>query len=208
LSGADVIILTRGGGSSEELSAFNTAEVATAVASCNTPVISAVGHETDTTLADCAADMRASTPSAAAELCAPSTDILARSADVMELRLKNAFEDCLKRRGESLSRLEMRLRSVSPDAKILNSADKLDGLEARLRAAVLRSLDANNSKLEKSAAALSALSPYNVLERGYTLTMKDGTAVTDKSQLSAGDEITVRFKDFAVTAEITGFTDV
>lgn len=207
-SEADVIILARGGGSFEDLMPFNTEEVALAVAGCVTPVISAVGHETDTTLADYAADMRAPTPSAAAELCAPTVELMAQATDSMQFRLQSAFSDSLKLRAEAIENLEMRLRTASPDANILNSIDRLENIDGRLEKAARNIIAAKSAKLEKNAAALSALSPYNVLDRGYTITLKNGMAVTNADQLKENDEVTIRFRDFAVTAKITGFTGI
>jgi exodeoxyribonuclease VII large subunit len=207
-SNADVIILTRGGGSFEDLMPFNTEEVALAVARCKTPVISAVGHETDTTLADYAADKRAPTPSAAAEICAPTADIMAKAVDSMQAKLQQAFEKNLALRFAAVDVLTEKLRTLSPDSEILSGADRLSSLNLRLEKAAEKYLAANNARLEKCAEKLEALSPYNVLERGYSIVLKNGETVTDRSKLKENDEVTIRFGDFAVNAIITGFADI
>ena len=224
--GCDVLILTRGGGSYEDLMAFNTEEVARAVALCETPIISAVGHETDTTLADYAADMRAPTPSAAAELCAPEAEQLIDTAEYMAERLNDCFGrylDSLEARTEYLGkrladnspigrieREEERLRVLTDkmhaaiDRDIERKETALGGVTLRLGKAYERFTDEKRSRFEKLAAQLEALDPYRVLERGYTITMKDGAPVISAEALGVGDEITIRFRDRTVSARITG----
>lgn len=225
-SGCDVIILTRGGGSSEDLMAFNTEEVATAVAECDTPVISAVGHETDTTLADYAADLRAPTPSAAAELCAPDIEQIIGAVSFMERRLADSFTARTSSAEQNLARLDAMLRSCSPLGRLEQEEEHIANLDIRMKTSAARSIDAANAKLgtlsirldsayenrigsaqsriDKLATQLEALDPYRVLERGYTITMKDGAPVTNAGLLKEGDEIVIRFRDSSVTARITG----
>lgn len=223
--GCDVLILTRGGGSYEDLMAFNTEEVARAVALCETPIISAVGHETDTTLADYAADMRAPTPSAAAELCAPEAEQLIGTAEYMAERLNDCFGgylDSLEARAEYLGK---RLADNSPIGRIEREEERLRVLSDKMRAAIDRDIerketalggvtlrlgkayerftDEKRSRFEKLDAQLEALDPYRVLERGYTITMKDGAPVISAEALGVGDEITIRFRDRTVSARIT-----
>lgn len=204
-SGADVIILTRGGGSFEDLMPFNSETVALAVADCRTPVISAVGHETDTTLADYAADVRAPTPSAAAEICAPTVDVMRQACESMLTRIRDSFEKTLDLKTQELEKLCARFTAASPEANISGAEEKLGSLDGRMKNAAERIIAEKAARLEKSAAALSALSPYKVLERGYTLTLKNGEAITDAAQLKENDEVTIRFRDLAVTAKVTGF---
>ena len=224
-SGCDVIILTRGGGSSEDLMAFNTEEVATAVAECNTPVISAVGHETDTTLADYAADVRAPTPSAAAELCAPELEQILGTVAYMERRLADSFDTYIAAAEKSLDMVDMKLHGCSPLGRLEHEAEHIKNIDIRMKAASEKLLSANSTKLEaletklgsafasrinkeenrigKLAAQLETLDPYRVLERGYTITMKNGVPVTSAEMLDIGDEIVIRFRDSSVTARIT-----
>lgn len=207
-SGVDVIILARGGGSFEDLMPFNTEEVALAVAACKTPVISAVGHETDTTLADYAADVRAPTPSAAAEICAPLLENMKAAVDEMLRRLNEAFISDIDGRVARFAEIEKRLENSSPLKDIEKNEKVLDDTLRRLNTSYKKILNCLETRLEKKLAALRAMDPYKVLERGYAITLKNGAAVTKVEQLSEGDEVTIRFKDFAVTAKITGCAEI
>ena len=200
-SGADTIILARGGGSDEDLMAFNTEAAAMAVFECETPVITAVGHETDTTLVDYAADLRAPTPSAAAELAVPMMSQLVGTVEVMEQRLATAMLESLERRKAQLQKLDSDLMLSSPAAVISREEKKLGELSIRLENNIRKRLDNETMLLDKYAAQLSALSPFNILGRGYSITMKNGVPV-GASELSAGDEIAVRFSDGTAIADI------
>ncbi|SDA17031.1 Exodeoxyribonuclease VII large subunit [Ruminococcus sp. YE71] len=202
--GCDVIIVTRGGGAYDTLSAFNTEEVAMAIADCVTPVISAVGHEIDTTLADYAADRRESTPTAAAEVCAPDISVLTAAADAELARLGAAFEKQLESRRAELERLSYRLASAGPYHSLEKSKTALEGLSARLGRAYSAELMKRNARLENVTGKLMALSPFNVLERGYTITLKSGVPVTRPEQLSEGDTVEIRFSGFTAEAVIRG----
>lgn len=202
-SGADVLILTRGGGSFEDLMPFNSEQVALAVAACRTPVISAVGHETDTTLADYAADVRAPTPSAAAEICAPTAETLISALDVMSARLKNAYE---KRIAFLLDRIERTYEYVvahDPAAEISCKVKQLDDISNKILRNYSVIIASKVSKLDFAAAKLKALDPLAVLERGYSVTMKDGRLISSADDVEAGDEIVVRFCGFTVTAKVS-----
>ncbi len=225
ISGCDVIILTRGGGSYEDLMAFNTEEVALAVSQCRTPIISAVGHETDTTLADYAADVRAPTPSAAAEICAPQIEQLLGAVDFMKKRLSDGMETALRLAEQRLDEYETRLTASSPADRISREGERLTALSARMRSAAERItergesslaalrlrlgnaeeqyLNAAQSRFGSLSARLEALDPYKVLERGYVIAMKDGSPVTDPAALGINDEIVIRFRDRSITARVT-----
>ena len=200
-SGADTIILARGGGSDEDLMAFNTEKAALAVFECETPIITAVGHETDTTLVDYAADLRAPTPSAAAELAVPMMSQLVGTVELMEQKLSEAMLDRISRLDGRLSELDTALRLSSPTVRITNEEKKLESLSLRLDNSIKKRLESESMLVDKYAAQLSALSPFNILDRGYSITMKDGVPV-NASGLSAGDEINVRFTDGTASAEI------
>ncbi len=208
LSGADVVILTRGGGSFEDLMPFNTEEVALAVSACKTPVISAVGHETDTTLADYAADMRAPTPSAAAEMCAPTTELMLGALDSVTARLDSSFVKMLSLRSEKLEALSAAIERSDPLSEIKRRSGLLDLLEKDMQRAVRSVISEQINTLENLSGRLKALDPLSVLDRGYTITMKDGQPVSSADDINIGDDIVIRFKDFAAEARITGFTDV
>ena len=201
VSGADTLILARGGGSEEDLKPFDTETVALAIHRCQTPLISAVGHETDTTLADYAADLRAPTPSAAAELAVPHISELFGALDIMTQRLVTAFSAGIARRESRLSGLVSELRLASPELRLVKAQSRLESLTGSLTAAMKQRLDSSSMLLDKYASQLFALSPFNILERGYSITMKNGSAVS-ASDLSAGDEITVRFADGSAEAEV------
>lgn len=201
VSGADTLILARGGGSEEDLKPFDTETVALAIHRCQTPLISAVGHETDTTLADYAADLRAPTPSAAAELAVPHISGLFGALDIMTQRLVTAFSAGIARRESRLSGLASELRLASPELRLVKAQSRLESLTGSLTAAMKQRLDSSSMLLDKYASQLFALSPFNILERGYSITMKNGSAVS-ASDLSAGDEITVRFADGSAEAEV------
>ena len=200
-SGADTIILARGGGSDEDLMAFNTEKAALAVFECETPIITAVGHETDTTLVDYAADLRAPTPSAAAELAVPMMSQLVGTVELMEQKLSEAMLDRISRLDRRLSELDTALRLSSPTVRITNEEKKLESLSLRIDNSIKKRLESESMLVDKYAAQLSALSPFNILDRGYSITMKDGVPV-NASGLSAGDEINVRFADGTASAEI------
>ena len=207
-SGADVVILTRGGGSFEDLMPFNTEEVALAVSACRTPVISAVGHETDTTLADHAADMRAPTPSAAAELCAPTTEIMLGALDSLKQRLDNSFLQLISDKKDAVGSLSGVITRYDPCAEISRKKDMLDSLCKDMSRSMLAVISRKQNKLENISGSLKALDPLSVLDRGYTITLKNGQPVTGADDIDIGDDIVIRFKDFSAEAKITAITDV
>jgi exodeoxyribonuclease VII large subunit len=168
----DVIVLARGGGSFEDLLPFSDERVVRAVAGCPVPVVSAVGHEQDTPLCDLAADVRASTPTAAARLVVPDLDELLASLERARATLGRGARRSLERHGERLS------ASV-----------------ARLRRASSLLVERRRADLERSAAKLRALSPLGTLERGYAIVRHEGTAVRSAAALSSGDPIDVRLAE-------------
>lgn len=166
----DVILLARGGGSIEDLWAFNDERVVRAVAASEAPVISGVGHQTDFTLVDFAADVRAPTPTAAAELATPLTleDLLAGIERFQE-RLILAVESALERRKRDLQQLEARLRFVSPAHRLQMEQQRLDERIRRLTGAVAQGLEREALQLKGLERRLQALSPLAVLSRGYAI---------------------------------------
>ena len=200
-SGADTIILARGGGSDEDLMAFNSEKTVMAVYECETPIITAVGHETDTTLVDYASDLRAPTPSAAAELAVPMMSQLIGTVELMERRLSDAVLERISAYGQKLSELDTALRLASPAVRIAGEEKKLGELSLRLENSVKKRIERESMLVDKYAAQLSALSPFNILGRGYSITMKNGVPVV-AADLSAGDEIAVLFADGTAKAEI------
>lgn len=199
---ADVLIFGRGGGSAEDLSAFNSEVVARAVYNSRIPTISAVGHQTDYSIADLVADRRAPTPSAAAELAVPELGVITAAIDgTMQQIGRNAA----RRLDDSSRVLEAKMAlitALSPRTRLNNSEQRLDELSARIRTSVHTRLDRAEHSLMASADMISALNPLAVLSRGYSLTSGEGGVVTSASQLKPGDEITVRFSDGSARARV------
>lgn len=201
--GVDTIIVGRGGGSIEDLWAFNTEEVADAVYNCKTPIISAVGHETDFTICDFVADLRAPTPSAAAELAVPDINNEFINLQGLELMLDKNIENIVQ--GEE-ARLDY-IMNKSPLADI----DKLFDFQTSVIESYAKNIRLHyetilNSKafdLKKNAAMLDALSPLAVIGRGYTITEKDGAVLTDVLNANVGDSIVTKFKNGTLVSEIT-----
>ena len=200
--GADTIILARGGGSLEDLMPFNTEEVAMAVSACRTPVITAVGHETDTSVVDYVADLRAPTPSAAAELASPQMSELMGAVDLMTGKMKTALENSFAKKNERIIDISGRLKLLSPEKRLENNFSELNRKTEKLDVLVDKKIRLNESRLDRYTAQLSALSPLNVLERGYSITAKDNKVVTKGEQLSVGDVVEITFSDIKRQAQI------
>jgi exodeoxyribonuclease VII large subunit len=213
VAGLDVVIIGRGGGSAEDLWAFNDEQVVRAVAGCRVPVISAVGHEVDTTLCDWAADVRAPTPSAAAELAVAVHEELREALAVAHARLARGLARVLDRERRELERLSARLdlrrvtsdrrqaldellarlRLLHPRERLARDRAGLERLEAGLAARTREALAARRRGLLVAMGKLDALSPLRVLERGYSITTRpDGRAVRAAEEVGVGDELEVR----------------
>ncbi len=201
-SGADTIILARGGGSAEDLMPFNSEKTAVAVAECSTPIISAVGHETDTTLADYAADMRAPTPSAAAELATPDMADMKNALSLMNVRLDKAVKARLERMSDRLDRMAVRVRAYSPQRRLESDEKRLEAADDKLRLVMDSRLKLLSMRLDRYAAQIVMLSPFNVLGRGYSMTHKEGRLISSVSEISKGDKVSVRLSDGEFTASI------
>ena len=190
---ADVLIVGRGGGSTEDLWAFNEESVARAVAASDIPVISAVGHETDFTICDFAADLRAPTPSAAAELAVPDSMEERGVLYSFEMRMHRAMTGRLR---QARLQLEQYSRSAGlRDPKRIFAPYRLalDHAGERLDRAASQRLGRERERFAHLCAKLDALSPMKVLVRGYAIAEKDGAAVTDARVLSPGDALRIRF---------------
>jgi exodeoxyribonuclease VII large subunit len=203
----DVLIVGRGGGSLEDLWAFNEEIVARAIFASNIPVISAVGHETDFTIADFVADLRAPTPSAAAEVAVP--DIFELKAGLLGLKqhLAVLIKNRVNAEREFLINTEKQLNLISPSNKILNSRTELVNINEKLINTMLLKLNNEKAKISVLASKLNALSPLEVLSRGYAISYKEASPVTSVKQVAAGDNIKVVVKDgelFATVNEVRG----
>ncbi|MBE6872223.1 MAG: exodeoxyribonuclease VII large subunit [Ruminococcaceae bacterium] len=203
----DVLIVGRGGGSIEDLWAFNDENVARTVASCNVPVISAVGHETDFTICDFAADMRAPTPSAAAELAVPSCAELAQKLQNVKTRLVSDVSKKIQVYRQKTQFLASRKVLQNPIYLIEDRRMNVEFLTRRMSAAMALKEKMARERFTRAAAKLDALSPLAVLARGYAIAQTDRKIIKSKNDVSAGDEITVRVADGnikAITIEQTG----
>lgn len=201
--GMDLLICGRGGGSFEDLSAFNTEAVARCLHGCSTPVISAVGHETDFTVADMAADLRAPTPSAAAELAAPDITLLYGRLNALEKALTDGFLNGLDERYRKLENTSRRLESLNPRERAVRLREQFSQAERRLDAAYKLKLGVCGGRLAEKAAALDGLSPLKTLSRGYSLIYKGEKLVNSAGELSAGDKVDIRLSDGTVSAVIS-----
>jgi len=191
----DCLVVTRGGGSLEDLWAFNEEIVVRAIHASRVPVISAIGHEIDVTLADLVADVRALTPSEAAELVAPAADDLLARFRQTEKRLSAALRWRLAAAKSSLDTIATHRAFRRPLERIEDLARQLDDLDARANRALRQRLLLARSQVQQQAARLESLSPLSVLSRGYSLTQRasDGQIVRDAAELELGDEIVTRF---------------
>ena len=223
LAGVDVIITGRGGGSMEDLWAFNEEIVARAIAESPIPVISAVGHETDTTIADFAADARASTPSNAAEMAVPDRREIIEGLRDIRRHLSGAVDVLMQERRYDLLTLQRRMEAVRPEQRVASIQARTDALRLRLNAAVDGQLPAlahrigmagmrldgamdriisrPQERIDKARARLAALNPAAVLERGYALVMDGSHVVASAKTANDIDQMTLRFRDGSVAVQ-------
>uniref|UniRef100_A0A7C4QPB4 Exodeoxyribonuclease 7 large subunit n=1 Tax=Schlesneria paludicola TaxID=360056 RepID=A0A7C4QPB4_9PLAN len=191
----DVVICGRGGGSLEDLWAFNTEVVARAIAACAVPVVSAVGHEIDVTIADLVADRRALTPSEAAELVVPDQAELRGGLEQLRRRMRSALRRRVEAARWQLDGLASRRCFTRPLDRLHELATATDELADKLQRGIRQRLDAERAGLAALAGRLEALSPLHVLSRGYSVTYRvaDGSLVRDAAVLQPGDRLTTRF---------------
>lgn len=201
-AGCDVIIVGRGGGSSEDLSVFNTEVVARAIYGCKVPIISAVGHEVDFTIADLTADLRAPTPSAAAELAVPDIRQLADNVVSYENRCHKAFDTLWEKRFSEFTALSAKLAACSPESKLKLSEEKISVLKSRADTAAIRIIEKYDARLSETAARLESLSPLKVMARGYSLVYSGEELVRSSADISEGQTVTLRFDKGGAEAEI------
>jgi len=202
LGDVDVLIVGRGGGSIEDLWAFNEEVVARAIAGSRIPVISAVGHEVDFTIADFVADVRAATPTAAAELAVRDRAELVDALSTLERRMSDDVEAMLRRHRQELSYL-LRSRGLARPLDLVRShQQRVDDLTHRsglgLRAALVRT----HERLRLLEAKLGALSPLSVLDRGFAIIERDGAPITRSSMLASGDGVSIRMADGSKAARV------
>lgn len=204
---ADTIIVGRGGGSLEDLWAFNEEIVARAIFESKIPVISAVGHETDFTISDFVADLRASTPSAAAELAVPSTEEMYKlfKSDVKRLiyLFEHKYTDAEKRYNNAVNTNDFKYFAE----KIYDNQIYGEQLYKRLERSMVNSINNKKMLLSKTASTMENISPLNVLKRGYSLVYKDDKLISDTQQLYVGDKVKIRLSKGSVRAVVEGMEE-
>lgn len=204
---ADLLIVGRGGGSIEDLWAFNDEQVALAIYHSQIPVISAVGHEPDVTISDYVADLRAATPSNAAELAVPDQDALRQSLDAQVSAMAAALTRQIKASRQHLNALAASPALQSPTGYLEQKRQQLLLLKNRLISAQNQSIAARKQKYIAAAAKLDAMSPLKVLTRGYSMTRKeDGTVVRSVSQTEIGERVRISLEDGTLCATVMNNT--
>jgi exodeoxyribonuclease VII large subunit len=200
----DLILLVRGGGSLEDLQPFNTETVARAIVRAPVPVLTGVGHEVDVTIADLAADLRAPTPSAAAELALPDRSAARSQVARSTERLRRAALGRLERMRERLARERDALRAVAPSARLANQRTRLRAAGRGLGRGIRARAERARGRFTALAAQLDALSPLAILDRGYALVRRqsDGALVLGPDQVSAGDRVAIRVAEAEVDAAV------
>lgn len=200
--GVDLIIIGRGGGSTEDLWGFNDERLARTVAASEIPVVSAVGHEVDFTICDFVADLRAATPSAAAELSLPDKEDLNRQVSALVTRLTGAQTTRLRRLRTRVEQLSAAKVLTSPEGAYRLRRETVEGLSKRLNLSVGRHLTHKRQSLERVVAGLGALNPLAVLGRGYALVQTgEARVIPAAAELQVGDRVSLRFADG--TARVT-----
>lgn len=202
----DVIIIGRGGGSMEDLWCFNDERLVRQIVACHTPIISAVGHETDFTLCDYAADLRAPTPSAAAELASVKMEQLEERLEILADRTKRAAGHCLAQKEQQLQRLSLQLAHLTPERRLQEYAEKLQNLWNMIQSSEKSVIIKKQEALRLQSARLQALDPMARLAGGYSMVLKDGRVLSSIQQVQEGDHLQVRLYDGTLrvlTEEVT-----
>lgn len=201
--GVDTIIVGRGGGSIEDLWAFNEEIVARAIFDCNTPVISAVGHETDVTIADFVADLRAPTPSAAAELAVDEYDTIIDQLMYYKRNLNYEFKDKLSIYKNDIERYKLKLEMLSPKSQIREKRQYTIDIGERLRNAMLNKIKLRRHELSLYIERMNGLSPVNKLNQGYSYVEdKNGNTVNDIAKVKKGDELKINVSNGIILADV------
>ena len=206
--GVDVIIAGRGGGSMEDLWAFNEEKVARAIFECRTPIISAVGHETDTTIADYVADLRAPTPSAAAELAVTDYWQLMSGLELYRNQLADRLEQKIHNDRQRAEYLRLRLLQASPEYQLREKKQYAADLEERLKRSMDQKLTDRKHKIALYAERLDGVSPLKKLQQGYSYTeASDGQALRSVSQVAPSDLLLIHVTDGTIQAEVKEWTE-
>jgi len=200
----DVLILARGGGSLEDLWAFNDERLARAMLRCPIPIVTGIGHEIDFTIADFVADVRAPTPTGAAQLVVPDAQAWRQRLAQLAVRFAAAARRTLRSEQAGLDTLVRRLQQAHPGARLQQHGQRLDELEARLRLALRTHLAAGAARLDGVARALQAISPLATLGRGFAVVTRsaDGALITDADQLAVGEAFDARLAHGSLRATV------
>ena len=204
---ADVIVIGRGGGSTEDLWAFNDENLARTVADSRVPVISAVGHESDFTICDFVADRRAPTPSGAAEMAVPDRRELKKTLGHLAARMTRCEKERIEYERGILKRFAASRALARPEALLAPLCQRLDERSERLDRALLRVLERKRGDLAHACAALEARNPLTVLSRGYAVVTKNGNPVTKTTDAEVGDRLQVRLSDGTLAVRVEAGTD-
>ncbi|MBQ4274296.1 MAG: exodeoxyribonuclease VII large subunit, partial [Clostridia bacterium] len=199
----DVIILGRGGGSAEDLWAFNDEYLARAVASCSIPIISAVGHESDFTICDFVADRRAPTPSAAAEIAVPDMGEILRGLASVGAGLQTSMQKLIVQERRILNQITQSRVFSRPEQMLDGFRQRLDEGEAELTRAVEQTLLQKRQSTAALAGKLQALNPLSILSRGYATVSREGTTITCIKQINDKDTLDIRMADGSVRATVS-----
>jgi exodeoxyribonuclease VII large subunit len=203
IKGLDLIVLTRGGGSREDLWPFNDESLAYAISASRVPVVSAVGHEIDTSVSDLVADYRAATPTHAATNIFPDLREVLQRIDGLDVRLRSGMDQRLLQTGRRIDELDRRL--VSSGSRVVErAASSVQQAESRLKSGLQRRMTELETNLIRQAAVLESLSPLKVLSRGYSVTLADDgkRVVRSASEIMAGDAIETRLPDGRVISRV------
>lgn len=197
---AELIIFGRGGGSAEDLSCFNSEEVAREIFASRIPTISAVGHETDFTIADFVADMRAPTPSAAAELAVPDMREMLSQLTDMKRMLGRTLNRLIDNKLVAVKLIDGNIKLSSPQRRLVLNEQKIDAVSDRIKSQIKVLVDSREHSLMRTAAVVEALNPLAVLMRGYSITTLDGKAVVSVDEIKENDRIKIRVSDGVINA--------
>lgn len=203
LTTVELIIVGRGGGSMEDLWAFNEECVARAIAACRTPVVSAVGHETDFTIADFAADVRAATPSAAAELAAPQKEELRQNVASLRRDVAMALTQAIGEKRQMLQVAQSRLKAASPAYRQKLLLNRIQLARQRLETVLTSQLTSRSHRMQAALLRLRSSGPVETMRRGYAVLTLDGHAVRSAAELQAGSALCIRLADGCADAVVS-----
>ena len=200
----DILIIARGGGSNEDLSAFNDETLTRELFACKIPCISAVGHEIDTTLIDYVSDLRVSTPTGAAEAATPDQAEIRAALLGAEDALDTAIKNVLSKKRDLLNNLSARPFFKNPSSNYAKAKEEVQQLSKRLSISLGHILEKNKSQIESLSSKLNALNPRNVINRGYSMTTDEkGNVITSIKQIAEGDTLKSVLKDGVITSKVT-----